>query len=74
MRGDAEIFVDGQLAVGSIECENGSFDPFCTSQTVKVTLDQSPSVRGMHRLQVQQARGPLSNELPICVGTVNDCR
>jgi YVTN family beta-propeller protein len=73
VRSDAGILVDGQSASGSISCSGGSFTPFCSTQVVVITLDSVPA-NGLHLLQVQNPSGPLSNELPICVGSVAGCR
>jgi len=69
-----QIFVDGQVAAGSLSCVGGSFTPVCDSQTVEITLNSNPSPDGLHLLQWQNPKGALSNELPICVGTLASCQ
>ena len=68
----ARILVDGQPVAGTIACSGGSFAPLCTSGLVVIDLATMPS-NGAHRLQVQNPKGPFSNELPICVGPVAGC-
>lgn len=72
---DAQILVDGDVVGGSIACvAGGSFTPFCDSDTVEITLSAIPTPDALHLLQVQNPQGPLSPELPICVGSVRGCR
>jgi hypothetical protein len=71
---DAQILVDGNVVSGSLACSGGSFTPLCDSQTVVLTLGATPSPNGLHLLQVQNPKGPLSPELPVCVGTKTDCQ
>jgi hypothetical protein len=74
VRSDALILVDGQPVAGSVACVGGSFSPvYCSSSTVSVQLAATPA-NGLRLLQLQNPRGPLSNELPICVGPVAGCR
>jgi YVTN family beta-propeller protein len=71
----ATLLVDGQPAAGSIECVGGSYTPFCSTERVRVNLTSPPTEPGLHRLQVQNPQGPLSNDLPICKGdTLFTCR
>jgi len=74
VRGDARILVDGEADAGSVSCvAGGSFAPLCTSGRVQVHLAQVPPA-GLHLLQVQNGDGPLSPELPFCVGSLaGDC-
>ncbi len=39
--------------------------PFCSSQTVQIVLSDGLA-QGLHRVQVQNPKGLLSNELPVC--------
>ena len=43
------------------------------SQRVLITLAEMPAP-GLRLLQVQNPHGPLSNELPVCVGAVAFCK
>ena len=52
----------------------GSFTPFCDSDTIRITLNSTPTPDGLHLLQIQNEKGPLSTELPICVGAVAGCQ
>jgi hypothetical protein len=61
------IFVDGQLAAGSVSCIGGTFSPTCDTDRVRVTLTSPPTGTGVHVLQLQNPGGLLSNELPIIV-------
>jgi YVTN family beta-propeller protein len=66
VRGDAQIVLDGQVVSGTIQCTGGSFAPYCDSGEVQIAIDSVPT-QGLRLLQVQNPRGPLSVELPICV-------
>ena len=70
----AAVFVDGQKIGGAgVTCQSGgSFTPFCSSEVVQVSLPTGPG-NGLHRLQVQNPAGLLSNEMPICGGNANQC-
>jgi hypothetical protein len=68
VRGDARILVDGQAVGGSVGCNGGSFTPFCNTSSVRITLTAIPAL-GLHLLQLQNGAGPISPELPFCVGT-----
>jgi YVTN family beta-propeller protein len=68
VREDARILVDGQRQAGALTCVGGTFEPFCSSQNVRVPLATIPPT-GLHVLQVQNGDGPISPELPFCVGT-----
>jgi hypothetical protein len=71
---NGQIIVDGQVVAGSLSCVGGSFTPTCDSGTVEVTLNSNPSPNGLHLLQWQNPKGAISNELPICVGTLAACQ
>ena len=74
VRADARIFIDGQPVDGTLTCVGGSFAPvFCSSNEVSVQLAAAPP-NGLRMLQLQNPAGPLSNEMPICVGPVSGCR
>jgi YVTN family beta-propeller protein len=72
VRQDATIFVDGQPASGTLGCGSGVTGNFCTNGNVSIDLDAKPAA-GLHLVQVLNPTGPLSNELPVCVGTSSDC-
>jgi hypothetical protein len=42
--------------------------------SVSIDLAARPTPDGLYLLQVQNGPGPLSNELPICVGAASGCR
>jgi hypothetical protein len=69
---DAQILVDGAPVGGAIGCDAGANGAFCANGSVSVDLDATPSA-GLHLVQVQNPAGPLSNELPVCVGTAANC-
>ncbi len=64
---NASIFVDGQLVSGTVTCVGGSFSPVCSTDQILVDLDSPPTLSGMHLLQVRNAAGLISNELPVLV-------
>jgi hypothetical protein len=73
VRSDAVVLVDGQPVAATLVCVNGSFAPdYCSSNTVRIALAATPP-NGLRLLQLQNPKGPLSNELPVCVGTVAGC-
>jgi hypothetical protein len=73
VRADAIALVDGAPVAATITCQGGTFAPvYCSSNTVLVTLAATPP-NGTRLLQLQNPGGPLSNELPICVGTSTNC-
>jgi YVTN family beta-propeller protein len=75
VRPGALLLVDGQPTSGAVECVDGAFEPeFCSSQRVSIRLDAPPAAPGLHLLQIQNPQGPLSNELPLCVGGSAACR
>ncbi len=65
VRSDANIILDGEVVGGSFTCVGGSFTPYCDSEEIQLTLDALPP-EGLHRLQLQNPRGPLSVELLVC--------
>jgi hypothetical protein len=66
VRDGATLLIDGQPVAGSIQCIGGSYTPFCSSERVRIELAWVPTEPGIHRLQVQNPQGPLSNDMPIC--------
>ena len=75
IRQGATLLVDGQPAAGSIECIGGSYTPFCSTERIRISLTSPPTEPGIHRLQVQNPQGPLSNDMPICSSfTLAGCR
>ena len=79
VRTDAVILVDGVVVDGSVSCGETTVGDFCadggdsdSTIDVDIDLDDRPST-GTHLLQVQNPGGPLSNELPLCVGNANNC-
>jgi len=74
VRSDAVIFLDGAPASGAtLTCSAGTTGSFCNNGNVSVDLPSTPAT-GLHLLQVLNPTGPLSNEMPICVGTQVQCR
>lgn len=75
IRRGSQLLLDGAPAQASLECLDGDYvDGFCESQRVRIHWSALPGSEGLHLLQVQSPAGPLSNELPICVGAVARCR
>jgi YVTN family beta-propeller protein len=72
VRTDAQIFVNGAPATGSIACGAGAVGFFCNDGDVSVDLAATPAT-GLNLVQVQNPAGPLSNELPVCVGDETNC-
>jgi hypothetical protein len=72
VRTDASIFVNGSPATGTIGCGAGITGAFCNNGNVSVDLAVKPPT-GLNLVQVQNPSGPLSNELPICVGVAANC-
>jgi hypothetical protein len=72
VRTNATLFIDGQPATGTITCSLGTFGAFCVNGNISVDISQSLQP-GLHLLQVQNPAGPLSEELPVCVGTKTNC-
>jgi len=74
VRSDAVVFLDGAPMTGAtLTCSAGVTGSFCNNGTVAIDLPSTPAT-GLHRLQVLNPTGPLSNELPLCVGTKAQCR
>ncbi len=73
VRTDAALFVDGAPAAGTLTCSAGITGNFCNNGNVSIDLAVKPAI-GLHLVQVLNPTGPLSNELPLCVGTQLQCR
>ncbi len=73
VRTDAVVFVDGAPATATVTCSAGITGSFCNNGNVSIDLAVKPAT-GLHLLQVLNPTGPLSNELPLCVGTQLECR
>jgi YVTN family beta-propeller protein len=74
VRADAVVFLDGAPAAGAtLTCSAGVTGSFCNNGNVAVDLASTPAA-GLHLLQVLNPSGPLSNEMPLCVGTQTQCR
>ncbi len=73
VRSDSIAFIDGQPVAATLTCQGGTFAPiYCSSNVVRVTLGALPPA-GTHLLQLQNPKGPLSNEFPFCVGAAAGC-
>lgn len=74
VRSDAQLFLDGApLAGATLTCSAGVNGSFCNNGNVAIDFASTPAT-GLHLLQVLNPTGPLSNELPVCVGTQVQCR
>ena len=74
VRSDATLFIDGAPITGTLSCLAGTNGAFCVNGNVSIDLNPSLSLSlGLHLLQVQNPAGPLSEELPICVGAKANC-
>jgi YVTN family beta-propeller protein len=73
VRSDAALFVDGAPAAGTITCSAGVTGNFCNNGNVSIDLAVKPAI-GLHLVQVLNPTGPISNELPLCVGSQVQCR
>jgi hypothetical protein len=69
VREGASIVLDGQVVPGTLTCLGGSYTPYCSSEQIRIQLDSRPP-DGLRLLQVQNPKGPLSVELPICFSTL----
>ena len=72
VRTAVQFFIDGQPATATLTCLAGQANGFCVNGNVSIDITQSLSV-GLHLLQIQNPAGPLSEEMPICVGTKSNC-
>ena len=74
VRSDAQVFLDGApLAGATLTCSAGITGSFCNNGNVAIDFAATPTT-GLHLLQVLNPTGPLSNEMPVCVGTQVQCR
>ena len=60
------------LPLLAASCGAGVAGSFCVNGPVSIDLDATPAA-GLHLVQVQNPAGPISNELPICVGAAANC-
>jgi hypothetical protein len=82
VRSDAVVLVDGVQVAATLSCSAGTSGDFCVAPggytgsggSVSIDLAARPAPDGLHLLQVRNGPGPLSNELPICVGAAAGCR
>jgi YVTN family beta-propeller protein len=72
VRTDALLFVDGARVDGTLACTPNGATAFCRNGSLSIDL-AGPVSTGLRLLQVQNPVGPLSNEMPICVGTAANC-
>jgi YVTN family beta-propeller protein len=63
----AFLLVDGQPAGGTVGCAGSGFG------NCSIDLTARPA-DGLHVVQVRNEAGPLSNELPLCVGSAGACQ
>jgi YVTN family beta-propeller protein len=74
VRSDGVVFLDGAPFVGAtLTCSAGTTGNFCNNGTVAIDFPSTPAT-GIHRLQVLNPTGPISEELPFCVGGKTQCR
>jgi hypothetical protein len=72
VRPDAGILVDGQPVSATLSCSVDPGTGFCTTGSLSIDVNQAVAL-GLRLLQVQNPAGPLSNEMPICVGNAGNC-
>jgi hypothetical protein len=74
VRSNATVFVDGQPAAGAtLTCSAGVSGNFCVNGNVSIDLLTKPAT-GVHVIQVLNDSGQLSNEMPLCVGSLANCQ
>jgi YVTN family beta-propeller protein len=75
VRTDAIVFLDGAPVVGAaVTCTgDGGTPAFCVAGNIGIDLPSRPPA-GLHLLQVLNDSGPISNELPFCVGSSTNCK
>jgi YVTN family beta-propeller protein len=82
VRSDAVVLVDGVQVSAALTCTAGTTGSFCTlpggytgsGGNVSIDLASRPAPDGLHLLQVRNGPGPLSDEMPICVGNASGCK
>ena len=82
VRTDAVVIMDGVQVTATLACTAGVSGDFCVAPggftgsggSVSIDLAARPSPDGLHLLQVRNGPGPLSNEMPICVGAAAGCK
>ena len=70
---ESTSFDGAPMSGATLACSAGTTGSFCNNGTVAIDLPSTPAT-GLHRLQVLNPSGPISNELPICVGSKTQCR
>ncbi len=70
VRLDAIVLVDGAPVGGSVSCTQ--IGDFCADGNMSIDFAAGVS-NGMHLVQLQNPKGPLSNELPVCEGPTGGC-
>jgi hypothetical protein len=68
----AGIFLDAAPATATLSCRHPVTSDLCDNGNVTIDINQSLAL-GLHLLQVHNPAGPLSEEMPICVGAKADC-
>jgi hypothetical protein len=82
VRSDAVVMVDGVRVTATLTCTSGTSGAFCvvpggytgSGGNVSIDLASRPAPDGLHLLQVRNGPGPLSDEMPICVGNAGGCK
>ncbi len=69
---NAGVFVDGQAVSATVSCTVDPDTGFCATGNLSIDINQAVAL-GLRLLQVQNPAGPLSNEMPICVGNASNC-
>jgi hypothetical protein len=70
VRVDAIVFVDGLPVGGSVSCT--AIGDLCIDGGMSIDFASGLS-NGMHLVQLQNPKGPLSNEVPVCQGPAGGC-
>jgi YVTN family beta-propeller protein len=68
----AGMFLDGAPLTATLSCSHPVTTDMCDDGNVTIDINQSLAL-GLHLLQVQNPAGPLSEEMPICVGAKANC-
>ena len=72
VRPNAGVLVDGQPVTATISCSVDPGTGFCAPGNLSIDVNQAVAL-GLRLLQVQNPAGPLSNEMPVCVGNAGNC-